>query len=154
MITPEAIAGVERVIKTLSKILTYLSSEVISAMERANIFPTLNKEILPLLVINPNALVPQEVKLRSTNTHKDEIVTFSGSTMHGRGTDQTLEEILHPLIEIVTKLVENIKERFDNIISDPFLPQLFYYWTHLTRIRLQLKYTMQLRLWLSNSMIC
>ena len=89
-------------------------------MKQVNIFTTLNKEILPLLVINPNAPVPQEAELRSKNTHRDEIVTFGGSTMHGREIDQSLEEILPTLKEIVTKLVECLKERFDNIISDPF----------------------------------
>ena len=74
---------------------------------------------MPLLVINPNGPVPQEVELRSTNTHKDEIATFGDSTMHGHGIDQNLEEILPPSKEIVTKLVECLKERFD-IISDSF----------------------------------
>ena len=120
LVMPEAITAIKRAKKTLSKILTCLSSKGFSAMKRANIFPALNKEILPLLVINPNAPVPQEVELRSTNTHRDEIVTFGGSTMRGSGTDQSLEEILPPLKEIVTKLVECLKERFDNIITDPF----------------------------------
>ena len=88
------------------------------AMKRADIFPTLNKEILPLLVINPNGPVPQEVDLSSTNTHRDEIVTLGGSTMRGRGIDQSSAEILPPLKEILTKLVKCLKERFDNIISD------------------------------------
>ena len=88
------------------------------AMKRADIFPTLNKEILPLLVINPNGPVPQEVDLSSTNTHRDEIVTLGGSTMRGRGVDQSSAEILPPLKEILTKLVKCLKERFDNIISD------------------------------------
>ena len=89
------------------------------AMKRANIFPTLNKEILPLLVINPSGPVPQEVDdLSSTNTHRDEIVTLGGSTMRGRGVDQSSAEILPPLREILTKLVKCLKERFDNIISD------------------------------------
>ena len=48
-------------------------------MKRADIFPTLNKEILPLLVIDPNGPVAQEVDLSSTNTHSDEIVTLGGS---------------------------------------------------------------------------
>ena len=90
------------------------------AMKRADIFPTLNKEILPLLFINPNGPVPQEVDLSSTNTHRDEIVTLGGSTMRGRGVDQSSAEILPPLKEILTKLVKCLKERFDNIISDPF----------------------------------
>ena len=91
------------------------------AMKRADIFPTLNKEILPLLVINPSGPVPQEVDdLSSTNTHRDEIVTLGGSTMRGRGVDQSSAEILPPLKEILTKLVKCLKERFDNIISDPF----------------------------------
>ena len=89
------------------------------AMERADIFPTLNKEILPLLVINPSGPVPQEVDdLSSTNTHRHEIVTLGGSTMRGRGIDQSSAEILPPLKEILTKLVKCLKERFDNIISD------------------------------------
>ena len=88
------------------------------AMKRADIFPTLNKEILPLLVINPNGPVPQEVDLSSTNTHRDEIVTLGGSTMRGHGVDQSSAEILPPLREILTKLVKCLKERFDNIISD------------------------------------
>ena len=89
------------------------------AMKRADIFPTLNKEILPLLVINPSGPVPQEVDdLSSTNTHRDEIVTLGGSTMRGRGIDQSSAEILPPLKEILTKLVKCLKERFDNIISD------------------------------------
>ena len=117
---PEAITAIERAIRTLSKILTCLSSEGISAMKRADIFPTLNKEILSLLVINPNAPVPQEVELGSTNTHREEIVTFGGSIMRAHGIDQSLEKILPPLKEIVTKLVECLKERFDNIITDPF----------------------------------
>ena len=88
-------------------------------MERADIFPTLNKEILPLLVINPSGPVPQEVDdLSSTNTHRHEIVTLGGSTMRGRGIDQSSAEILPPLKEILTKLVKCLKERFDNIISD------------------------------------
>ena len=87
-------------------------------MKRADIFPTLNKEILPLLVTNPNGPVPQEVDLSSTNTHRDEIVTLGGSTMRGRGVDQSSAEILPPLKEILTKLVKCLKERFDNIISD------------------------------------
>ena len=120
LVMPEAITAIERAIKTLSKISTYLSSEGISAMKQANIFTTLNKEILPLLVINPNAPVPQEAELRSKNTHRDEIATFGGSTMRGREIDQSLEETLPTLKEIVTKLVECLKERFDNIISDPF----------------------------------
>ena len=73
--------------KVTLKISMYLSSEGISAMKRANILRMLNKEILPLLVINPNAPVPQEVELRSTNSHKDEIITFGRSTMRGRGID-------------------------------------------------------------------
>ena len=89
------------------------------AMKRANIFPTLNKEILPLLVINPSGPVPQEVDdLSSTNTHRDEIVTLGGSTMRGRGIDQSSAETFPPLKEILTKLVKCLKERFDNIISD------------------------------------
>ena len=89
------------------------------AMERADIFPTLNKEILPLLVINPSGPVPQEVDdLSSTNTHRDEIVTLGGSTMRGRGIDQSSAETFPPLKEILTKLVKCLKERFDNIISD------------------------------------
>ena len=40
--------------------------------------------------------------------------------MRGHGVDHSLEEILPLLKEIVTKLVECLKERFDNIISDPF----------------------------------
>ena len=40
--------------------------------------------------------------------------------MRGHGIDHNLEEILPPLKEIVTKLVECLKERFDNIISNPF----------------------------------
>ena len=88
------------------------------AMKRADIFPTLNKEILPLLVINPNGPVPQEVDLSSTNTHRDEIVTLGGSTMRGRGIDQSSAETFPPLKEILTKLVKCLKERFDNIISD------------------------------------
>ena len=40
--------------------------------------------------------------------------------MRGHGIDHSLEEILPLLKEIVTKLVECLKERFDNIISDPF----------------------------------
>ena len=88
-------------------------------MKRADIFPTLNKEILPLLVINPSGPVPQEVDdLSSTNTHRHEIVTLGGSTMRGRGIDQSSAEILPPLKEILTKLVKCLKERFDNIISD------------------------------------
>ena len=73
--------------KVTLKISMYLSCEGISAMKRDNILPMLNKEILPLLVINPNAPVPQEVELRSTNTHKDEIITFARSTMCGRKID-------------------------------------------------------------------
>ena len=119
LVMPEAITAIERAIKILSKISTYLSSKGISVMKRANIFPTLNKEILPHLIINPNAPVPQEVEPRSTNTHRDEIVTFGGSSTM-RGCDQSLEKILPPLKEIVTKLVECLKERFDNIISDQF----------------------------------
>ena len=89
------------------------------AMKRADIFPTLNKEILPLLVINPSGPVPQEVDdLSSTNTHRDEIVTLGGSTMRGRGIDQSSAETFPPLKEILTKLVKCLKERFDNIISD------------------------------------
>ena len=80
----------------------------------------LNKEILPLLVINLNAPVPQEVELTSRNTHRDKIVTFGVSAMRGCGIGQSLEEILPPLKGIVTKLVECLKERFDNIISNPF----------------------------------
>ena len=88
-------------------------------MKRADIFPTLNKEILPLLVINPSGPVPQEVDdLSSTNTHRDEIVTLGGSTMRGRGIDQSSAETFPPLKEILTKLVKCLKERFDNIISD------------------------------------
>ena len=94
---PEAITAIERAIKTLSIISTYLSSEGISAMKRVDNFPVLNKEILPLLVVNPNAPAPQEVELRSTNTQGDEIVTFGGSTMCGRRIDQSLEKILPPL---------------------------------------------------------
>ena len=88
---PEAITAIERAIKTLSIISTYLSSEGISAMKRVDNFPVLNKEILPLLVVNPNAPVPQEVELSSTNTQRD------GSTMCGCGIDQSLEKILPPL---------------------------------------------------------
>ena len=85
-------------------------------MKRADIFPTLNKEILPLLVINPSGPVPQEVDdLSSTNTHRDEIVTLGGSTMRGRGIDQSSAETFPPLKEILTKLVKCLKERFDNI---------------------------------------
>ena len=88
-------------------------------MKRADIFPTLNKEILPLLVINPSGPVPQEVDdLSSTNTHRHEIVTLGGSTMRGRGIDQSSAETFPPLKEILTKLVKCLKERFDNIISD------------------------------------
>ena len=75
----------------------------------------LNKEILPLLVVNPNAPVPQEVELSSTNTQRDEIVTFGGSTMCECGIDQSLEKISPPLKSIVTKLAECLKERFDII---------------------------------------
>ena len=90
LVMPEAITTIERAMKILSKLPTYLSSKGISAMKRANISPTLNKEILPHLVINPNAPILQEVELRSTNTHRDEIVTFGGcSTM--RGCEQSLE---------------------------------------------------------------
>ena len=112
---PEAITAIERAIKTLSIISTYLSSEGISAMKRVDIFPVLNKEILPLLVVNPNAPVPQEVELSSTNTQRDEIVTFGGSTMCECGIDQSLEKISPPLKSIVTKLAECLKERFDII---------------------------------------
>ena len=85
LVMPKAITAIERAIKTLSKISTYLSSKGISAMERASIFPMLNKEILPPIVINPNAPAPQELELRSTNTNRDEIVTFGGSTICGCG---------------------------------------------------------------------
>ena len=120
LVMPEAIPAIERAIRTLSKILPCLSSKGISAMKRAHIFPTLNKEILPLLVINPNAPVPQEVELRSTNTHRDEIIIFGGSTMRAHEIDRSLEKILPSLKEIRTKLVECLKERFDNVITDPF----------------------------------
>ena len=63
LVMPEAITAIERAIKTLSKISTYLSSEGISAMKRADIFPRQNKEILPLLVTNPNGAVLQEVEI-------------------------------------------------------------------------------------------
>ena len=120
LVMPEVITAIERAIRTLLKTLTYLSSEGISAKKHADIFPTLNKETLLVLVINPNAPVPQEVELRSTNTDRGEIVTFVGSTIRGRGIDQDLEEILPPLKEIVVRLVECLKERFDNFITDPF----------------------------------
>ena len=93
---PEAITAIERAIKTLSIISTYLSSEGISAIIRVDNFPVLNKEILPLLVVNPNAPVSQEVELSSANTQRDEIVTFGGSTMCQGGIDQNLEKILPP----------------------------------------------------------
>ena len=40
--------------------------------------------------------------------------------MRGRGIYQSSAEILPPLKKILTKLVKCLKERFDNIISDPF----------------------------------
>ena len=40
--------------------------------------------------------------------------------MHAHGIDQSLAKILPPLKEIVTKLVECFKERFDNFVTNPF----------------------------------
>ena len=63
LVMPEAITAIESAIKTLSKISTYLSSEGISAMKRADIFPMLNKETLSLLVINQMPLSRKKLSL-------------------------------------------------------------------------------------------
>ena len=88
----------------------------------SEVFPTLNKEILPLIKADQNAPVPAEMTLRRrTNINNDNQapLTFHGNTMRGRSIDHCLESVCPDIHEIISSLVDCLRERLENIVSDP-----------------------------------
>ena len=64
LLMPEAITQIESAVRTISKLATLTSSEGISTLKKSELFPTLNKEVIPRLTAKQDSLVPAEMTLR------------------------------------------------------------------------------------------
>ena len=85
LLVPEAITQIESAIRSISKLATVVSNEGISTLKKSELYPTLNKEVIPKLTAEQNSLVPAEMTLRKqanemSNQHP---VVFCGNTMRG-----------------------------------------------------------------------
>ena len=63
LLMPEAITQIESAIRTISKLATAVSNEGISTLKKSELFPILNKEVVPKLTVKQDSLVPAEMTL-------------------------------------------------------------------------------------------
>ena len=85
LLMPEAITQIESAIRTISKLATVVSNERISTLKKSELFPTLNKEVIPKLTPEQDSLVAAEITLRkqANEVSNQYPVGFCGNTMRG-----------------------------------------------------------------------
>ena len=102
----KAITQIESGTRTILKLATLASNEGISSLKKSELFPTLNKELIPKLTAKQDSLVLAEMTLHklaneTSNQHPN---VFCNNTMRGGTVDYCLDKVCSSVINILSKL--------------------------------------------------
>ena len=120
LLMPEAITQIESAIRTTSKLAIAVFTERISTAKKSELFPTLNKEVMPKLTVEQDSLVPAEMTLRkqANEMSNQHLVIFCGNTMRGGTVDYCLDKVYSSVVNILLKLEDCLKSRLDHLTID------------------------------------
>ena len=121
LLMPEAITQTESMLRTISKLAYLVSNEETSTLKKSELFPTLNKEAIPMLTAKQDTLVPAEMTLHKqanerSNQHP---VVFRGNTMRGGTVDYCLDKVCPSVVDILSKLEDCLKSQLDHLTTNP-----------------------------------
>ena len=125
---PEAITTIQSTLPKLAKISDVLEKEGQQVLQRSDLFPTLNKKVIPTLNSDEDAPVPNEMRLRhhdqeesSSNEMEEDFtpITFHGYVMRGGSIDCIVWQVLPTIKKIVKNLYKCLGKCFENLVSDP-----------------------------------
>ena len=116
---PEDVTIVENTLQQYSDLLERLNGDGVETLREKNVFPTLNKEILHLIIFDK-----YDTSL-GHNTRQDPghvgAYTFCGCILSGRDLEVRLQNVFNEVILIVEVLKESLEARLSFLSDDPLL---------------------------------
>ena len=119
ILSPEAVTIVENTLQQYSDLLERLNEEGVETVSDENVFPTLNKEILQLIIFDEYATSLGH-NTRQDPDHAGAYI-FCGCILSSRDLEVGLQNVFNEVVLIVEVLKESLEARLSFLSDDPLL---------------------------------